>query len=390
MESRYFVFSAIAAVLVFSILTSVMSAKSAYAVDDLWYVGEGAKPDMYVKYRIQELDTNNGQPFDMTIYFQQKDDRGAWIAPTFVEYQGNVYTGTLRLGDNLAALGGGSQVSDSLRPYVGAYGRSLQWLEAFTPVSHPLSLKAGSWGKIAAIGGEEIKPQGQQKITVPAGSFDTTVVGWHKSVDNKIWIENEFPYPIKAETFAEVATGQAPYLFKFDLLETGTGQPKPPKSTEEIPKPPLEESTGHGAYKVNLSWEPADIQPKSNTTFTVSFTDSTGFQLDRVSYDFTVTDSTGKVIYDKKNSSTGAGTTGVENVAMGNSTGPVNIKVKVGSVSGTQPSSFVEQADFNVVVVPEFPVSAAIIAAIAVAVIVTMTRFKGASIGSLFGGRNAL
>ncbi len=386
MESRYFAFSAIAAVLVFGVLTSVMSVKSAYAVDDLWYVGEGAKQDMYVKYRIQEYDTNNGAPFDMTIYFKEKNADGNWVAPTFVEYKGEVFNGTLILGDNLAALGGGSQVPDDMRVFVGGYGRSLQWLEAFTSVSKPLSLKAGSWGKIAAIGGEELKPQGSQQVTVPAGTYDTTVVGWHKGVDNKMWILNEFPFPVKAETFVEVASGQPPTQFKYELLATGTGQPPAPQSVEEIPQPPLQQSTRRGTYDVTLSWNPVDIQPNGNTTFTVSFADNNGQGLQRVSYDFTVTDKSGNVIYDKKNAFTGSSSSGTQTVKMGDG-GPVSISVILNSVSGVSTGAFTEEADFNVVVVPEFPVSAAIIAAIAVAFIVAMTRFKG-NMGSMFGGRN--
>jgi hypothetical protein len=388
MESKYFAFSAMAGVLVLGVLASVMSMNKAYAADDIWFVGEGAKQGMYVKYRIQEFDTNNGAPFDMTIYFKEKDDRGAWIAPTFVEYQGNVYNGTMRLGDNLAALGGGSQIPDNMRPFIGAYGRSLQWLEAFTPVSQPLSLKAGSWGKIAAIGGEELKPQGQQRITVPAGTFDTTVVGWHKGQDNKIWIENEFPYPVKAETFVEVASGQAPIQFKFDLLSTGMGEPKPPKSIEEIPQPPLHQATQRGTYDLTLSWSPVQIQPNGNTTFTVDFADNNGRKLTHVSYDFTMTDKSGKVIYDKKNAFTGEGSTGIHDIKMGTG-GPVSIAVVLHSVSGVNTGVFTEEADFGVVVVPEFPVSAAIIAAVAVAFIVAMTRLKG-NIGSMIGGRNTL
>lgn len=389
MESRYFAFSAIAAVLVFGVLASVMSVKNAYAADDLWYVGEGAKQDMFVKYRIQELDVNNGAPYDMTIYFKQQDDHGAWIAPTFVEYKGNVYNGTLRLGNNLAALGGGSQIPDDMRTFIGGYTRSLQWLEAFTPKSQPLSLNAGSWGKIAAIGGSEVKPEGQEKITVPAGTFDTTVVGWHKGADNKIWIENEFPYPIKAETFVEVTSGQPPIQFKFDLLATGMGQPPLPKSVEEIPKPPLHQATGRGTYDVTLSWNPVQIQPNGNTTFTVDFADNNGRKLERVSYDFTVKDKNGTVIYDKKNASTGDESTGVHTVKM-TSEGSVNISVVVNSVSGIPTGVFTEEVDFGVVAVPEFPVSAMVIAAVAVAFIIAMMRFKTNMETMFGGGRNAL
>jgi predicted secreted protein with PEFG-CTERM motif len=64
--------------------------------------------------------------------------------------------------------------------------------------------------------------------------------------------------------------------------------------------------------------------------------------------------------------------------------------VVIHSVSGVTTGAFTEEADFGVVVVPEFPVSAMIIAAIAVAAIIAVTRFKGINLGSMFGGRNAL
>ncbi len=43
---------------------------------DLWYVGDGAKKDMYVTYRVQEQDTNAGRPFNMTIYFKDFNSTG--------------------------------------------------------------------------------------------------------------------------------------------------------------------------------------------------------------------------------------------------------------------------------------------------------------------------
>ena len=160
MDQRFFASSAIALMLVFGVLSFAANAAHAQT-DDRWYVGEGAEQDMYVKYRIQDFDTNNNEPFEMTIYFKEQDADGNWIAPTFVQYQGRVYSGTMKLGDNLASLSGGSDIPDNMRSFVGAYGRSLQWLEAFTAKSKPLSLSQPSWGKIAAIGGEEIKPQGK-------------------------------------------------------------------------------------------------------------------------------------------------------------------------------------------------------------------------------------
>lgn len=388
MDSKFLAFAAIASMLVFGATAVAVSAKAAYASDDKWYVGEGAQKNMYVKYRIQELDVNNDDPFTMTIYFQDQDAKGNWNAPTYVEYQGKVYTGTMKLGDNLASLSGGSDIPDDMRTFIGGYGRSLQWLEAFTSKSLPLSLHAGSWGKIAAIGGQEIKPVRDEKVTVQGGTFDATVLNWHKGVDNNIWVVNDFPYPVKAQTYAEVASGQPPTQFAFELLATGTGKPPVPQQTTEIPKPPLHGTTGRGTYKMDVSWDPASIEPGKETTFAINFYDNSGFPQQRVSYNFQVKDSSGNVLKDLKNQNTESGTA-VQKLTFPDG-GPKTITITVNSVSGQGTGQFVESADFNVVVVPEFPVSAAIVAAVVIAMVVAVTRFKGTSFGSMFGGKNAV
>ncbi|HKG87834.1 MAG TPA: hypothetical protein VKA95_05870, partial [Nitrososphaeraceae archaeon] len=95
--------------------------KNAYAADNNWYVGEGVKQNMYVKYNIRELDTNNGRPFEMTIWFKEKDDKGNWIAPVFVVDEGKVISGTFRLSAlDLTALGT-SDIPTEMREYRSAY-----------------------------------------------------------------------------------------------------------------------------------------------------------------------------------------------------------------------------------------------------------------------------
>lgn len=200
------------------------------AADNNWYVGQGVKANMYVTYKIQSHDTNQGQPFTMTIYFKEYNSTGHyWIAPVYVNDQGAIINGTFHLSDlDLTALGS-SQIPPSMSPYRSAYETSLQWLASF--VAKPgQSLSAAYWGKIASIGGPPISPTGQEKVSVPAGSFDTTVISWHKGVDNKIWINKDMPYPVKAQTFADVTAGNPPVLYQFELLSTGQGQPPVPKS----------------------------------------------------------------------------------------------------------------------------------------------------------------
>ena len=237
---------------------------NAFAQEDgRWYVGDGAKNDMYVTYKVQEQDTNAGRPFDMTIYFKEYNETGKyWVAPTFVVDQGRVYNGTLHLSDlDLTALGT-SQISPEMAKYRSGYSSSLKWLSAF--VSKPgQSLTAQNWGKIASIGGSPIAPTGKASITTPAGTFDTTTILFHKGVDNTIWIKDGFPYPIKAQTYADTTTGNPPAQYAFELLATGQGQPKQPEGQEQIPVPPLELRTERGTYIISLTWEPVTITTHS-------------------------------------------------------------------------------------------------------------------------------
>jgi hypothetical protein len=383
----------LAVLLVASAITAAISMNTggtAFAQEDrLWYVGEGAKQDMWVRYRLQEFDTNNGRPFEMVIHFKEQQD-GDWIAPVAVIDQGKVIKGTLKLGSNLAPISAGADVPAELNNYIGAYRGSLQWLESFSPQSQPKSLDQPSWGKLACIGCEEIKPLRQEKITVAGGTFDTTVVGWHKSTDSDIWIANNFPYPIKAQTYADVTQGQAPTLFAFELLATGMGEPDIPESEIRAITPPLSKTTARGTYDIQIDWEPAEIQPGATVVFGVTMTERGGFPLERVSYDFTVKDAQGNVIKEFKNQNAELGT-GTHEVTFGDA-GPATVSVTLIAISGNPVGggTFTEAADFNIAVVPEFPLGAAIVAAAIIGTLVFLTRSRMSGIGSLFGRRDAL
>ncbi len=377
------------ALLASTIFAVSLNVKSAYGQDDrLWWVGEGAEQDLWVRYSIQELDTNNGQPYEMLIIFKEQQD-GDWLAPAYVIDQGEVINGTLKLGSNLAPISGGASIPPDMNEYISGYRGSLQWLAAFSPQTSPLSLDAASWGKIACIGCEEIKPLRKETVTVPAGSFETTVVGWHKSTDNDIWVANGFPYPIKALTYADVTTGQAPIQFKFELLATGVGQPEIPVGTGGIvPQPPLTRDTGRGTYTVQLEWDPVEIRPGADIAFGVVLTEKSGFPLERVNYDFAIEDGSGNFVseFKNQNSDFGAGTHEVNF----ESAGPMTVTVTINSISGVPAGggTFTEEAEFNIVVVPEFPVSAAIMAAVVIGFVVILTRAKTSGLRGLFDRSN--
>jgi hypothetical protein len=382
MGSKLLTFALVVSVLVFGTLNMM---DSAFAQTPDWYPGEGVRQDMYVKYRIEDYDTNERQPFVMTLYFQQQDQDGNWIVPAYVETNGRVLQGTLKLSDTMSPLLGG-EVPQEMRDFVAGYQSSLTWLDAFTTVSAPLSLTAGSWGKIASIGGSEVRPTGTQQVTFAgaqslcgATSCDATLVSWHKGVDSNVWVVNEFPFPVKAETYADVTTPPAPIQYKFELLETGSGQPAAPTGTGQASGPPLERTTTDGS-RVILTWDPVDIQPNSTVNFGLEFRDARNSSINNVAYDFMIKDANGQIIQEFSNQQALTGT--ATHQATFNSTGPKTITVQINSIRSQTSGQLIQTTDFNLVVVPEFPISAAVVSAAVIGFVVVIMRIKGLSIGS--------
>lgn len=380
--------ASVMAVLISSVLV-LSGVHSAHAVDDLWYPGEGVRQDMFVKYRVQEEGTNDNRPFEMTIYFKEQVD-GDWLAPSFIVDEGRVINATLKFAANMQVLSVG--VPDDMRTYISAYHGSLHYLDAFTTKSEPLSLTAASWGKIASIGGEQVTPKGIEKVSFAgardlcqADSCDATLVQWRKGVDSKVWIVNEFPFPVKALTFVDVTTGAQPIQFALELLATGSGEPEVPITEDRTITPPLQKTTPRGTYDVEIEWEPAEIQPESTVVFGVTMTESTGFPLEQVNYDFSVTDASGTVVADFKNQNSEFGT-GTHEVKFAGA-GPAKVTVKLNAVSGTPVGggTFTEAVTFDIVVVPEFPLGAAAIAAAVVGMLVLIARARWSGFGNLFG-----
>lgn len=338
--------SIIMAVLFSSIFILSYNSNTTFAANGLWYVGDGAKKNMYVTYRVQEHDTNNGRPFDITIYFQDFNSTGNyWVAPTFIVDEGRIVNGTFHLSDlDLTALGS-SKIPPEMHRYRSAYTSSLIWLSAFVPKPGQ-SLTAAYWGKIAAIGGSPIQPSGKATITVPGGTFDTTVISWHKGVDNNIWISPGMPYPVKAQTYADVTTGNPPIQYSFQLSAFGQGEPKTPLSTTEIPSSPLTQQTARGTYFIQLFWTPP-IKVPNDTKLGVLFKDNSQNIIGGVSYGFKVTTSNGSIIKEVTNQKAPDGT-GTQEVKFPTA-GRYNVAITVEAQAGTPLGIFIEQSKFDIV-----------------------------------------
>ena len=399
MDSKFLTFALLASVLVFGTLNMMMT-NSAFAQTPEWYPGEGVRQDMYVKYEIQDYDTNNRQPYTLTLYFQQQDQDGNWIVPATVEANGRVLQGTLKLSESMSPLAGG-EVPQEMNDFIGGYQNSLLWLDAASSIFQPLSLTAASWGKIAAIGGSEVKPAGNEQVSFPgaqslcgAPSCDATRITWHKGVDSNVWVVNEFPFPVKAETYADVTTPPAPIQYAFELLDTGSGQPAAPTGTGQASGPPLERTTNDGSHLI-LTWDPVDIQPNSTVNFGLELRDPNNAPLQNVAYDFIVKDANGQIIQEFNDQLAQSGT--ASHQVTFNSTGPKTVTVTINSVGSRAAAQIIQTTDFGIVVVPEFPISAVIVSGALIGLVVVIMRAKGLSMGrgggssgsTLFGTRGA-
>jgi hypothetical protein len=312
-------------------------------------LGKGAQPNTYYTYTIQEHDTKQGQPFTMTIYFKSYNNTGNyWIAPSFIAFQGKVYSGTLHLsGLDLSPLNT-FQLPLDMRTFISGYKDSLQWLASFASKGYPQSLTAPYWGKIAAIGGSPVAPGGSATVTVPAGTFHTTLVTWHYGVDNNVYVDPTMPYPVKATTFAATTGGNPPIQYAFDLQATGQGQPPTPKSIEYVPKPPITIQTARGTYFVELvAWQPTTITAGKPTQFGLLFKDSQQNVLNGVIY--SIKASQGNTTVAQQSDQQAQQGTGITTVTFPKP-GPANLYVSVDSVAGVPSGEFVESATFDLVV----------------------------------------
>ncbi len=357
------------------IVGGVLVTRSAYAQE--WFPGDNAQEGLLVKYRISNFDFKGGSPFDVTLWLNSKDDRGNWITDIIVEDKGQVVTGRLILSSlTLTPLGG--DISPELQPYRAPIKDSLAWLDSYASQIEPKSLTGNRvWGVIAAIGGGSItvKPVGAETIQAAGQSWDTSIIGFHYGVDSKVWIKDDFPLPIRARVYTISTQQPIPVQFEFELLETRITDipPEPPKSELQLPKPPLRSLTTSAIFSVELYWEPITIQTDESTTFTLVIFDQQDRVLKNVRYNLLIEDVKGSTVIDEGFlAEEGQGSHEI----TFEETGRTHITVTVQGTLGGMPERIIEKAEFEIIVVPEFPLSSIIVMGSIVTIMVMMIRFK--------------
>ncbi len=194
-------------------------------VDGTWYLGEGLKVGDYFEYSLCEIDLYDCAPIKLKMWIKgviSHETETLWDASVVVIDGSKIIKGSMALGKTAPEP---ILFDNDLSDYAIAFKSSLAWLSAFATgnqgdrIHGPQEFRAAAWGKIGAIGGAQLTPVRAETITVPVGVVDTVVVGWYSGKYNEIWIVDEFPFPVKALTYAWITTGVPPIMHKYILLD---------------------------------------------------------------------------------------------------------------------------------------------------------------------------
>ncbi len=194
-------------------------------VHGIW--GEGLKEGNYFEYSLCEMSLNDCSSITLKMWIKGEITNVSetlWDAKVVIIDGDKIIKGSMGLGQTAPEP---IIFDDDIFDYTSAFKSSLAWLSAFATgnendrIHGPQEFRSATWGKIGPIGGgsdAQLITNRAETITTPAGTVDTVVVGWYSGNDNEIWIVDNFPFPVKALTFAGITEDNAPIMYQFTLL----------------------------------------------------------------------------------------------------------------------------------------------------------------------------
>ena len=280
-----------------------------------WYAGEGLKQGDFFSYTMCHVDYKECAEFDLDMWIKGDRQVGTetkWLAEVVVYDGSKRVVGEMELGKIAPEPTGGSA---ELGVYRGAFKSSVAWLSAFATADGsaggkgPKEFSAASWGKIGNIGGEQVIPTAIESVTVPAGTWEESVlVSWKTGgAVSKVWIVDGFPFPIKAHTLTHVSEGIPPPEYVFTLMEYRENVQQSPFGdvvstadeflsqgceTDFEKEVAIKKPTNNFDYQVNVFYGPEDPVQGCEMQWLIKFIskfDDTEF-LNQVQYDFLVVD----------------------------------------------------------------------------------------------------
>ena len=289
-------------------------------VDGDWYVGESLEVGDYFSYKMCYVDYKDCTDFIMSMWVNDKRTIGTeekYIIQVMVEDGNKIIKGEMHVGDVAPEPTGGS---DNISPYRSAYKSSIVWLSAYATKEigdltgkGPKEFSAQSWGKIANIGGEQVMPFAVETITTPADTFDTVLIQWKTGgAKSKVWVVDEFPFPVKALTYVHVSEGVPPVAYEFELLdydyyvtsnpfegiESTDAQQEAMGCPSEYDKVSVHETTNSYSVIIDLKYGPPSLIPGCDMEWFINFmrtVNPTEF-VNQVHYDIWIVDDNGDLI----------------------------------------------------------------------------------------------
>jgi hypothetical protein len=378
-----------------------LGLNSAFA--DTWYPGEGLKTGDYFRYNVCFTDWHNCTPIELDFWVQNKTSDGTGFNLQLLAIDGsNIQKGAVTIG---TVTPDPTYSDPSVSDYANVYKQTIIWLDAFATADSPKDFGYPAWGRTGSVGGQSVGPIDQEQVTVQGGSYKAWLIGWHKGVDNKIWVIPNMPFPVKAIVYTDVTQGTPPPQYKFELLDTGNSQTPPAflnrGSTETTPVgtcPTNDTSAVHnsvntdtGSLIVEYRYTPATPHQGCPVQWSLYFERQydPGQKIGNIQYDIYTVDDQGKKI------SSVAEDLGKSTLFAPVGTDFRTVVIKqpppvthyVIYVAGTGPENTAPDTtlygeikiDVNTappLAVPEFPVSALMVMAIVVAMGILVTRFK--------------
>jgi len=259
------------------VLFGIIGISESFAEERTWYLGEGLKQGDYFSYKLCHADYNDCSEFQMDLWIEGDAQRGSethWLTQTVVYDDNKIVKGVMHLGKVAPEP---VLFDDDLFDYAITFKTSIVWLSAFATapldemqsIGGPINLDDSIW-KMRFVHPTPLNVTGPETITVPGGTFETYLINW-KVVDaeNKIWVVDDFPFPIKASAWTHVTEGIPPQEFKFELLDYKENVIVDPF----VPITPLEESFAEeniqdSSKTKNPIYIPSDIT-KANPNFVI-------------------------------------------------------------------------------------------------------------------------
>ncbi|CUR51193.1 exported protein of unknown function [Nitrosotalea devaniterrae] len=219
---KYTVFAIFAFLLIVPVALQSAHATSS---SDSWYPGKGLKQGDYYSYNVCWTDWHNCAPFQMNFWVKNETKDGSGWNVVFAVVDGsNVQKGIMTIGKITPDP---TSFDNNISDYTGVYRSTVSWLDSFATKDNAKTFNVPAWGRTGSVGGQSVGPVDHEKVTVGAGTFDTWVIGWHKGVDNKIWVDSSVPFPVKAIVYVDVTTGVPPPDYTLELLKMGNSQTEP-------------------------------------------------------------------------------------------------------------------------------------------------------------------